>query len=66
MRKLLKRQLAAGLLFLLGITWLPAAWNSRWADRWFEGDAHLQSQLANGVTLWLDGELGRDDFTTGS
>lgn len=66
MRKFLLRQLAGCLLFLLGISWLPYAWNARLADRWFEGDAELQTKLANGVERWMRSGLDRDSFTTGS
>ena len=60
------RRLIALLLFLVGCAWIPAAWNARWADRWFNGDVELQNALAGGMEEWMDQELGRDDFTTGS
>jgi hypothetical protein len=66
MRRFIQRRLLAGILFLVGIAWIPSAWNGRWAKRWFEGDAQLQTKLANGVEEWMDTGLDRDDFTTGS
>ena len=53
-------------LFLLGIVWIPAAWNGRWAERWFNSEEQLQSELANGVAEWMESGLSREDFTTGS
>ncbi|VGO17057.1 hypothetical protein PDESU_05651 [Pontiella desulfatans] len=66
MRRLLLRQLVGCALFLAGIAWIPYAWHSRLADRWYGGDAELQSKLANGVEFWMREGLDRDDFATGS
>jgi hypothetical protein len=66
MRSFLFRQVVGIFLFIIGIAWIPYAWNARLADRWFEGDAELQTKLANGVEGWMRDGLGRDDFTTGS
>lgn len=62
----LMRQLVGCLLFVVGIVWIPYAWNARLADRWFGGDARLQTQLAAGVDFWMREGLDRSDFTTGS
>ena len=64
--RFLVRQTVACLLFLIGISWLPYAWHSRLAERWFAGDAELQIKLANGVEYWMRAGLDRDHFTTGS
>ncbi|MBN2702852.1 MAG: hypothetical protein JXR23_01440 [Pontiellaceae bacterium] len=66
MKKKIIHKLIALALFLLGIAWLPAAWNGRWAQDWFEGDPKLQSRLAEGVAEWLEEDLSRNNFTTGS
>lgn len=58
--KAVSRRIVATVLFLIGIAWLPYAWNSRWADRWFARNVELQTQLANGMAEGLD----RENFTT--
>lgn len=65
-RRILLRQLVSCTLFLVGIAWIPYAWNARLAERWFAGDAELQTKLANGVEYWMRKGLDRDHFTTGS
>jgi hypothetical protein len=62
----LTRQGVGCILFLVGIAWIPYAWNARLADRWFAGDAVLQMKLASGMEAWMRNGLDRDDFTTGS
>ena len=62
----LSQQCVAIAVFCAITIWLPAAWNGRLAERWYDGDTRLQVQLANGVAQWLDKGLDRDDFTTGS
>jgi hypothetical protein len=66
LRASLRRSLLAGVLFVLGVLWLPYAWCSRHADAWFDGQPGRQRQLANGVAEWLDAGLGREHFRTGS
>jgi hypothetical protein len=52
--------------FILGNLWIPYAWNARLADRWYENDPALQTKMANSMEFWIQQELGREDFTTGS
>jgi len=60
------RQLVGGVLFIVGIAWLPYAWHARLAERWYGGDPELQTKLGNGLAVWMSDGLDRDDFTTGS
>ena len=64
--RLILRQTVACALFMVGMAWIPYAWHSRLAERWFAGDAELQTKLANGVEHWMQSGLDRDHFTTGS
>lgn len=66
MRHKIIQRLISFVFFLLGIAWLPSAWNGRLSMRWYEGDAKLQNKLANSVEQWMDEGLDRDSFTTGS
>ncbi len=64
--RLIGRQTVACALFMVGVAWIPYAWHSRLAERWFSGDAELQAKLANSMEHWMREGLDRDSFTTGS
>lgn len=64
--RIIFRQVAASALFLVGMAWVPYAWQSRSAKQWFSGEAGLQAKLANRVEQWMHEGLDRDSFTTGS
>lgn len=53
-------------LFLLAVWRLPYWCCSRPADRWYDGDAQLQTALASGVERWVTNDLSRGQFSTGS
>ena len=66
MMKHLKTALLSALLFVTGVSYLPYLWCSRGANRWYTGDRKLQEQLARGVEQWLDSDLSRQSYRTGS
>lgn len=53
-------------LFLIGVSYLPYMFCCRQAADWYAGDLSRQKLLANGVAKWVEGDLGLDDFYTGS
>jgi len=52
--------------FMIGVGTLPHRWCAREARGWFTGEPTLQQRLARGVEHWLDTDLSRASFTTGS
>ena len=62
----LKHIALTALLFVTGVSYVPFLWCSRDSSRWYAGDRELQEQLARGVEHWLDSDLGRQSFHTGS
>ncbi len=64
--RLIGRQIVGCILFVAGMAWIPYAWHSRLAERWFSGDAELQAKLANSMEHWMREGLDRNSFTTGS
>ncbi len=54
------------LAYAVGLGTIPHWWCGREAGRWFEGDPAVQRQLGRGVARWIEHDLGREDFSTGS
>ena len=65
-KRAVARTLLSTALFLLGVAWMPYLWCSRQADAWYRGDVIPQTKLARGVEEWLEHELTRKNFSTGS
>lgn len=57
--------IAVGAL-LAGLRLVPAWWSGRDAAAWFEGPVERQTRLARGVGRWVERQLSRNDFHTGS
>lgn len=62
----LLRYLAGALAFALVVALLPHRWCARDAQRWYRGDRGLQNATARSVSDWVDSELRREQFDTGS
>lgn len=60
------RHLIALALALAALRLVPCWWCSRAAPRWLHGDRDLQDGLARGVARWIERDLGRQSFSTGS
>lgn len=59
-------QATAGLLAFLASVRALAAWHGQPAEALYDGEREAQIGLARGVDRWLDEDLSRDDFDTGS
>ncbi|MBN2496574.1 MAG: hypothetical protein JXR96_18440 [Deltaproteobacteria bacterium] len=56
----------AAIAFCLGARFVPSWWCAREAPAWVEGRAEVQLALARAVDSWIQRDLERADFHTGS
>lgn len=59
-------QATAGLLAFFAAVRGLAAWHGQPAEALYDGELEAQAGLARGVDRWLDEDLSREDFDTGS
>jgi len=62
----MRRKLLGVLIFAATVAVVPSWWCGRDAARWYDGDFACQQSLARTVVRQISGELGAQDFKTGS
>jgi hypothetical protein len=66
MKTKLRRWSAALVAYAVGLWMIPHWWCGREAAQWWAGDTGLRQELARGVAQWVQRDLSRADFSTGS